>query len=333
MPWPESVTSSSAPWPAVGEPDRDRGVRGGVLADVAEQVGQHLPDPRLVRHHDQAGRRAGPDRALRLHRPGVLDRVRDQRGQVGLGQVEGGVPVQPGQLEQLGDQAGHPVRLLLDAAHGVRQPVLTERTLPVQLGVPADGGERRAQLVRRVRGELPHLLLGLPARPERLLDPVQHRVDRPGQPPRLGVVARVGHPGGQVAPAGDHVGGARHPVERRQAAADQPAAAHREQGEQDRAGDQLGGDQAADLAAHRAVRPRDQQDAGARGNQVLVVLRFGGKDRPPDRGQRRVIRQRDAEQGPLRIAFRAEVLSRLPLGGQQVADQGLQLRRGRRRAG
>jgi len=172
-----------------------------------------------------------------------------------------------------------------------RQPVRAQRALPVELGVAADGGQRGAQLVRGVRGELPHLLLGLPACPERLLDPVEHRIDRPGQPPRLGVVARVGHPGGQVTPAGDHVGGARHPVERRQAAADQPAAAHREQGEQNRAGDQLGGDEAADLAAHRAVRPRDQQDAGARGDQALVVRRLGGRDLPPDRGQRLVARQ------------------------------------------
>ena len=54
-----------------------------------------------------------------------------------------------------------------------------------------------------------------------------------------------------------------------------------------------------------------------------------GRDRPPDRGHRRVTRLRDAEQGPLRIAPLAEVLSRAPVG-QQVLDQGLQLRRGRR---
>jgi hypothetical protein len=56
------------------------------------------------------------------------------------------------------------------------------------------------------------------------------------------MVTGIGHPGGQVAPAGDHVGGARHPVQRRQAPADQPAAAQREQRQQDRPGDQLGQD-------------------------------------------------------------------------------------------
>src|SRR6185437_16306922 len=62
--------------------------------------------------------------------------------------------------------------------------------------------------------------------------------------------------------------------------------------------------------------------------QILVVRRLGG-DLPPDRGQRLVARQRDAEQGPLRIALLAEVPPRA-LIGQQFTDQGLQLGRGRR---
>ena len=52
-----------------GEPDRDRGARRRVLADVAEQVGQHLPDPGLVHHRDQPVRCLGLDRAVRLAPP------------------------------------------------------------------------------------------------------------------------------------------------------------------------------------------------------------------------------------------------------------------------
>ena len=43
----------------LGEPDRDGRVRRGVLAHVAQQVREHLPDARLVGHHDQLRRRGG----------------------------------------------------------------------------------------------------------------------------------------------------------------------------------------------------------------------------------------------------------------------------------
>jgi hypothetical protein len=72
------------------------------------------------------------------------------------------------------------VRLLLDAAHRVRQPVRAQGALPVQLGVPADGGQWGAQFVRGVRGELADLLLRGPPGAERLLDPVQHGIDGRG---------------------------------------------------------------------------------------------------------------------------------------------------------
>ena len=55
-----------------------------------------------------------------------------------------------------------------------------------QLGVRAHGGERRAQLVRRVGDEAPQLLLRGLARLERRLDLREHRVQREPEPADLG---------------------------------------------------------------------------------------------------------------------------------------------------
>ena len=102
------------------KPDRGRCAFRRVLADVAKQVGQNLPDPGLVDEGYQPVRGLGPDRPVRFHRPGVRDRVTHQAGQIGLGQVQRRGPVQPGELKQFGHERAHPVRLLLDPAHGVR---------------------------------------------------------------------------------------------------------------------------------------------------------------------------------------------------------------------
>ncbi len=86
-------------------------------ADIAEEVGQHLPDPALVDAGDQPRRRLGADRPLGLNRRGVSHSVPHDYRQVRFGEVERGRPVQPGQLKQLGDEGGHALRLLLDPAH------------------------------------------------------------------------------------------------------------------------------------------------------------------------------------------------------------------------
>ena len=64
----------------------------------------------------------------------------------------------------------------------------------------------------------------------------------------LGAVVRLGHPGGQVTARGDLVRGRGHLLERGQAPADQPPPADREQQDQRAPRDQLGDDDAADLA-------------------------------------------------------------------------------------
>ena len=277
--------------PHLAEPDRDGCAFRRVLADVAEQVGQHLPDPGLVNGGHQPVRSFGPDWPVRFHRPGVRGRVPDQAGQIGLGQVERGGAVQPGEFEQLGDERAHPLRLLLDPAHGVRQLVRAERALPVQLGVTPDGGQRRAQLVGGVRGELADLLLGAQPCPERLLDAVQHGVDGPAQPAHLGAVVGVGHPRGEITLGGDLVSRARHLAKRRQPAADEPPATGREQQDQHAAGDQLGHDDPAAGADDRAGRAGDDDHGPAR--LEAGHIKRGGPGEPLDRAQPGAIGQDD----------------------------------------
>jgi hypothetical protein len=142
------------------------------------------------------------------------------------------------------------------------------------------------------------------------------------------MVAGIGHPGGQVAPAGDHVGGTRHPVQRRQAAADQPPAAQPEQREQDRPRDELSQNQDA-LISRRAVWARHHQDILA-GRQQALLAADPDVDPPPDRGQGRLARLGDREQRLGRIL--QEIRCCLP-GDEQVVQQILQFGGGVRRPG
>ena len=90
-----------------------------------------------------------------------------------------------------------------------------------QLGVAAHGGERRAQLVRRLGEEAPQGVLGVAAASERPLDLGEHGVQGESQTAHLS--ARVGalDTARQVA-GGDRVGGGRHVVERSHLAAHDP---------------------------------------------------------------------------------------------------------------
>jgi hypothetical protein len=198
-----------------------------------------------------------------------------------------------------------------------------ERALPVELRVPPDRGQRRPQLMAGVGGELPHLLLGLQARAEGLLDPVQHRVDRPRQPAGLVIVIGIGHPRGQVAAAGDQVRGPGHLAQRRQTAADQPAAAERDQREQHRAGDQLGAHQAADLAGDGGHGAPDEDDVPPHG-QRRVGGPAGGDDPAPDHPQRRLAGHREVERlvaGGQGAQVGHDVVVGLPAQGAEHADQ------------
>ena len=88
--------------------------------------------------------------------------------------------VQPGQQQQLVDEATHTLGFLVDAPHGVVEvaPGL-EAAAPVEVAVAADRGERRPELVGRVTHEAAQPIL-------RRLAFVEHLVHGHGQAPGLG---------------------------------------------------------------------------------------------------------------------------------------------------
>ena len=123
---------------------------------------------------------------------GVERGVAGERHEVDLGEVERLRLVEPGEGEQVLDEAAHADRLLLDAVHRLRDVVgRLQRAHPVELGVAAHRDERRAQLVRGVADEPAHLVDGAGAVAERAVDAVEHRVERAVEPADLGVGRRA----------------------------------------------------------------------------------------------------------------------------------------------
>ena len=87
----------------------------------------------------------------------------------------------------------HADRLLLGAAHGVVELArLVEGAGPVELGVPADRGDRGAELVGRVGDELAQPRLGRGPLVERLLDAAEHAVERDAEVAGLGARRALG---------------------------------------------------------------------------------------------------------------------------------------------
>ena len=142
-----------------------------------------------------------------------------------------GLLVQPREREQVLDEHAHALGLVLDAAHHhVGAAVLVGGADAEELRVAADRGQRRAQLVRGVGEELAQALLARLALGERLLEPVEHRVQREPEPADLRSRRGRAHPPRELA-GGDLAGGDLHAVERAQPEANDEERAHA-QGEQ-----------------------------------------------------------------------------------------------------
>ena len=163
--------------------------------------------------------------------------------------------------EQFLDHDAHPLALLLDAAHGQLEVLGVVLGAVEHLGVAADAGKRRAQLVRGVRQEAPQLVLGGGALRERHLDATEHRVQAEAEPadlrPRLGRL----HPQREVA-GGDGVGRDGHLLERPQVALDQEPGGHGEDRQHHERDDDLKAHELAECLLH--VGERDRGDHGAR---------------------------------------------------------------------
>ncbi len=244
----------------------------GVGPGVGEQVRDDLVQPELVRRHgDQlVGQRQGPG-VVGAGGPAVADRVDQQRVQVGGLDVQRRAGVQPGQQQQVLDEPRHPIGLRLHPRHRVRG-VRRDRLAAAlgELGVAPDGGQRVAQLVRRVGHELTDLGLARLPGGQRLLDVVEHVVEREPDPADLGVGIGVGrrHPDGEGDLAAVQrqlrhlLSRGRDPVQGTQASfdqrpADQRGGADGEDGQHDLHRDQVGQGR-IDLGERQPHRVRDR---------------------------------------------------------------------------
>ena len=119
----------------------------------------------------------------------VADRLDHDAAEVDRSGGELATLVEPREQQQVLDELGHAHRLRLDASDGVhhvgRQLAAVQ---PGELGVAADRGERRAQLVARVGDEAAHLLLALLPRRQRGGDVPEHAVERGAEAAHLGAV-------------------------------------------------------------------------------------------------------------------------------------------------
>ena len=175
-------------------PDRHRGP--GERHGVLEQIGQELREPVRVGRHRRVGWRGDTTRCPPGRRTGTCSTIcrpalaaagqeplrgrRDHLGGVRRAQGDRHLPrLELGQVEQVANEALQPARLRDD--HVGRLPVVLDRPVLYRLGEAADGGERRAQVVRHRQQEV---TLPGPA----VLQALGHVVDGAGQRRELGVV-------------------------------------------------------------------------------------------------------------------------------------------------
>jgi hypothetical protein len=245
---------------AARDRDLDRRALRRVDERVAQQIAEYLAQLMGIALH--LGRLGGLelDRAVGRGRAGVIDSVAGERRDVDVDVRDVGQLVEPGEHQQVLDEDTHARGLLLDAPHRLLRLRRAARGAHAeQLGVAADRGQRRAQLVRRVGDELAQAVLALLALGERTLEAVEHRVERDPEAPDLGAGVGGLDAVRQVA-AGDRAGGVAHAVEREQADAhDRPRReAEREQHAADH--EALDEQQAAQRGVHLAQRDGDDRD-------------------------------------------------------------------------
>jgi hypothetical protein len=182
-----------------------------VPGSVVEQVAHQLPQQHGRSGHLHRHQRRALDDDLAAPRTHPGDRLDHDLVEVHETLSVGLGAGQPGQQEQRGDQGLQPGALGEDVLGQLRHgdPVGVRTS---HLGDLPDHRQRRAQLVGGVGDEL---ALG----PLAGVDPVEHRVERRGQPGQLVVAGGYGEPSVQVR-AADLTGLAAHLLHRAQGAAD-----------------------------------------------------------------------------------------------------------------
>ena len=112
-------------------------------------------------------------------------------------------------LDELGHQCGHLGELADDVVEQLLPLVVRHVPVPSEhLDIRAQAGQRRSQLVRGIRDQLPLGAVGL-------LERRQHRVEACGQPAEL-VLAVCLDPLGEILGFGHLLGRLRQPANRRQ---------------------------------------------------------------------------------------------------------------------
>ena len=163
--------------------------RGRVHERVAQQVGEHLAQlQRVAETIDGARRRSARSRARAPRARASCDGVARERGEVdrlaararACSSRRASVSRSSTSTPMRSDSSSIR-RIAFSVSSGSRGRAHAE-----QLGVAADRGERRAQLVRGVGEEAAQALFARRARGERLLEPVEHRVEREPEPADLG---------------------------------------------------------------------------------------------------------------------------------------------------
>ena len=250
--------SGRHPRPVVGDRDLDHLAAGRCQADlhgrpggrvrprVAQQVGQRLVQPVLVTADgDRLVRQVELPPVIAAGDPRVVGRLEHQPGEVHRLVGERPPGVQPGQQQQVIHQVAHPHRLGLHPAQRMTDAVWNRfRAAQGELGVAADPGERGAQLVAGVRGEMPQPVLARLAAGQRPLHVPEHPVERGCELPDLGARVGVRHPVRQL----DLAAGQRQLGDRRRGAGHPPQRAERQPHPQ-RAGDR--GDQQCRTEHHQ----------------------------------------------------------------------------------
>ena len=167
------------------------------------------------------------------------------------------------------DQPRHADRLCLGPADGgVQCRRVAEPSQPVELGVAANRGDRRPQLVRRVGEEATEALLRRATLAERLLDPLQHRVQRSAELAGLGAGRRCRDPHREV--AGGHLGRrARHLSQRSDAESHHPPRDQPEQQQHQEARHRQHPHEPADDVVHVVQLHADHDGTARAGGTVL----------------------------------------------------------------
>ncbi len=200
------------------------------------------------------------DAPARLQHPRGVDRLRDDLLQRNRPLLERPSFVESREQQQVLDEETHALRLACDPRHRPLEVVGAGRgTAREELGVGANGSQRRTQLMRCVGDEAPQLLLRCLACLERRLDLRQHGVQREPEPSNLCALVLSCDPVREIA-GGDRCRRRTDLCQRPQSDPDHPEAEQRDPAQHCESHDQLDEDQLVERVVDTVKGGRDDED-------------------------------------------------------------------------